>query len=492
MNFLVIVSDTLRRDFIGCYGNDWVKTPNIDRLAADSLVFDNAYITSFGTVPARRDIFTGRYTATYSVWAPLPRDEVVLAECLGRQGYTSMMVADTPHILENGFHYDRGFDGWEWIRGQESDRWRTDPDIPTLPASPDKIRSPQHLAQTHLRNVAHRQLEEDYFAPNTMIEASRWLERHYGSRRPFLLYVDTFDPHEPWDAPRWYVEAYDAGYEGEEVTYPRYAKSDFLTEAELRHVRALYAAEVTMVDRWVGHLLNRLEDTGFADDTCVMLTSDHGFLHGEHGYVGKSLIGPGGLSALPLWDEISHIPLIVHTPGGRTGRTNAYAQLSDMMPTMLELADAPIPPTVQGRSFAPVLQGEADSLHETALSFPFLVVGGYAGVAITLTTDDWTYISAGLPVEFAAVNGVDTYLIDGLRKGLCPVPDAQDLLYDRRADPLQQNNLASQRTDVTRELRREIQQQLTRLGTNPDIVRCWDREPEPGEPADEAAAPASV
>ena len=130
MNFIVIISDTLRRDHLGCYGNEWISTPNIDRFAERSLVLDRAYSASFPTVPHRRDVMTGRFTASYTPWAPLDREEVVLQQVLSDTGYVTMMVCDCPHIVENGYHYDRGFTGFEWIRGQETDRWRTHPDSP--------------------------------------------------------------------------------------------------------------------------------------------------------------------------------------------------------------------------------------------------------------------------------------------------------------------------------------------------------------------------
>ena len=95
MNLILIISDTLRRDHLGCYGNDWISTSNIDRFAARSLVFDRAYSGSFPTVPNRRDVLTGRYTATYTDWAPLSNEEVVLPAVLGSNGYTSMMVCDS-------------------------------------------------------------------------------------------------------------------------------------------------------------------------------------------------------------------------------------------------------------------------------------------------------------------------------------------------------------------------------------------------------------
>ncbi len=298
MNFIIIISDTLRRDHLGCYGNEWISTPNIDRFAAASLLFENAYSASFPTVPHRRDVLTGRFTASYTPWAPLSHDEVVLPEVLRQKDYLSMMICDCPHILENGYHYDRGFDGFEWIRGQESDRWKTWPDAPQEQCDPAKIRNAEGMRRRHRRNVAWWRHESDTFVARTMAETCRWLEDNY-RRENFFLYVDTFDPHEPWDAPQWYVEMYDAGYDGEVVDYPLYARTDFLTKRELRHARALYAAEVTLVDRWVGRALEKIADLGLFRNTMVMVTTDHGFLHGEHGIMGKSLIGPHGLSYIP-------------------------------------------------------------------------------------------------------------------------------------------------------------------------------------------------
>lgn len=122
MNIVLIVSDTFRRDHLGCYGNDWIHTPNIDNLAKESVMFNNAYAASFPTVPNRRDLVTGRFTFTHSDWSPLPRDEVVLADVLREDGYVTMLIADTPHILKDGYHFDRGFDGWIW---KPRTKWRT-------------------------------------------------------------------------------------------------------------------------------------------------------------------------------------------------------------------------------------------------------------------------------------------------------------------------------------------------------------------------------
>jgi len=208
MNIILIISDTFRRDYLGCYGNKWISTPNLDRFAKKSVIFDRAYAASFPTVPNRMDIVTGRFTFTYRQWEPLPRDEVTLAEILSEAGYTTMLIADTPHILEDGYNFDRGFTGWEWIRGQETDRYMTDPVEVKLPCASHKLRNPE-IVKRHLRNISHRQSEEDCFVAQTMLKAAKWLERNYRQEK-FFLWVDTFDPHEPWDAPKWYVVDGDA------------------------------------------------------------------------------------------------------------------------------------------------------------------------------------------------------------------------------------------------------------------------------------------
>ncbi len=471
MNVLVIISDTFRRDHLGCYGNDWIRTPHIDRFAADALIFDRAYIASFPTVPARLDLFTGRFSSTYSAWAPLEKEEVVAAECFNRMGFTTTMVTDTAQFLKDGYNYDRGFQAWEWIRGQEFDRWRTDPEDPELPADPAKIRWAKPFARSYMRNVADRRFEEDYFCPRTMIEAGRRLERNYGSERPFFLYVDTFDPHEPWDAPQWYVDMYDPGYEGDRVIYPHYAESSYLTEAELKHVRAMYAAEVTMVDRWVGHLLGRLQDTGRLEETIVVFGSDHGFLHGEHGYIGKSLVGRR-FTWLPLWEEVCHVPLIVRVPGGRRGRTDALVQLPDLLPTLLDLIGGEIPDRVQGESFAAVLRGETDIHREMALSLPTLIHGGAARATITATTQEWSYICSGEPLDARAQ--AYSWAVDGIRKPIDTEEVGGDELYHLRSDPGQQDNLIGKHPDVACDLRASIQSRLRELGTAPELVGCWD------------------
>src|SRR5687768_242092 len=105
LNFVLIVSDTLRKDHLGAYGNDWIQTPALDRLAARSVVFDNHLIGSFPTMPARAVLLTGRLSLTYMPWGPLPPSLPTLPELLSQAGYLTMGIVDTPSSVRNGFGY---------------------------------------------------------------------------------------------------------------------------------------------------------------------------------------------------------------------------------------------------------------------------------------------------------------------------------------------------------------------------------------------------
>ncbi|HDN17847.1 MAG TPA: hypothetical protein ENF41_02195, partial [Candidatus Bathyarchaeota archaeon] len=230
MNVILILSDTFRQDLLrGRFkiNKKSSHTPHLDRFLKDSINFTRAYHASFPTVPNRADIYTGRYTLTFYDWSPLPRDWTILPQILSEHGYITMMVNNTPHILRDGYNFDRGFSGWVWIRGQENDRYRTHPRHLELPCDPSKLRRVESTLQ-HLRNNYGRRREEDWMPAKTAKAACEWLEENY--REDFFLYIDFFDPHEPWDPPQWYKERFDPGYEGEEVIYPIYGPSDYLSE----------------------------------------------------------------------------------------------------------------------------------------------------------------------------------------------------------------------------------------------------------------------
>lgn len=469
MNVILIIADTMRRDHLGLYGNQTVRTPHLDRLASMSYVFENAYCANFPTVPNRLDVMTGRFTLTQWGWQPLPREAVVISQVLSGAGKLTQMIVDTPHILQSGFGFDRGFAGWEWVRGQENDRLRTSPRQVTLPAAPEKLRSPHGAVTQHLRNISTRRSEADCFCARTMQAACDWLEENRGEQ--FFLYLDTFDPHEPWDAPQWYVDLYDPGYEGDEVSYPVYGPADYLSEAELRHMRALYAAEVTLVDAWVGRLLGKVEQLGLMDDTAIVYTTDHGFYHGEHNLTGKTIILEHCHADTPLYSEVARIPLMVYVPGTPGGRVQAYAQPPDYMPTVLDLMNVEPPDTVQGTSLVPVMRGEQRMTRPFAISTPSLNVSPSGGRPTTITRGEWSLIYWGDPDGDLMAHL--TRNVDGVERPAGVPTDSvpEPELYHLPTDPVQRYNVYAENRDIATRLHSEHVRFLEGLGMDEQFLR---------------------
>jgi len=430
MNIIVIVSDTMRKDHLGCYGNPTVRTPNLDRFAQECVQFDNCYATSFPTMPMRADLFTGRFTFTYLGWRPLPREETILAELLQKANYTTLAVVDTPFFVRNGYGYDRGFKDYSWIPGQGFATWDAD----------------------RGRINSERRYEEDYCAPRTLGAAEKYLEYYY--KKKFFLYVDTWDPHEPWDPPSWYVEPYYPGYDGR-VVDPCYWKwrERGLKEEDIKVAHACYCGEITMVDRWVGRLLDRIKSIGLWENTAIVFTSDHGFYFGEHGYFGKARRKEGYWHQSPLYQEITRVPLLIHVPGIKPRRVKALVSLVDIMPTLLELAEVEIPETVQGKSLLPLLKGKKDAFRDFAVtSFrlsdpgePSKVVDDWLRVVkdphfSTITTPKWTllYSTEAYPAQ----------------------------LYDIENDPKESHNVIDKNWKIAEDLHQKFIELLEEVGTD--------------------------
>ena len=461
-NVILIISDTLRRDALSCYGGSWIHTPHLDRFAEQAVIFDNAYISSFPTVPLRNDVLTGRYTFTYKPWSPLDDDAVTLQETLSKAGILTSLVVDTPHPFRS-YNYQRGFAAWQVIRGQENDSYRSAPRKVKLPCAAHKLRSPDVTMVKYLRNVARRQREEDYFVAQTMATAAQWLEENRDGRR-FFLYVDTFDPHEPWDPPRYYVDRYDPGYQGEEVIYPRYDFwREFLSEKELQHCRALYAGETTLADRWIGFLLDRIASLDLLKNTAIILIGDHGFYLGEHGYIGKLLIRGKLCQHLPLYPEVARIPMLVYFPGCQGGtRVQALAQPVDLMPTVLDLLGVARPPSVESPSLRPLLEGKVRKVKEIAIASPTLFIKSTKltprlasrepdpATRSSITDGEWLLIY-GAQVEKSA-GGLTASVDSTIREVRKIQGDVSPELYHLAQDPGCEKNLIGGHRGVAQDL----------------------------------------
>ena len=481
-NAIVIISDTMRRDALGCYGTRWIETPYLDRFAAKSLIFDNAFIESFPTVPNRHDILTAQHTFTFKAWSPLDNETVTIQDVLNRAGIITALVVDTPHPFAPGYNYQRNFRSWELIRGQEHDAWRSAPKHVTLPCAPNKLRNADATVVQYLRNVAERTREEDYFVAQTMRTASRWLEKNL-ENQPFFLYVDTFDPHEPWDPPREYVDRYDKGYRGEEVIYPRYdAWRDFLSEDELKHCRALYAGEATLVDRWTGHLLDTVESLGQMENTIIFYTSDHGFYLGDHGFIGKSLIRGGRGQSLPLYTEVCRIPFIVHVPGCDGGKKiQSLVQPVDIAPTIFDYLGVEIPGSFKGCSLRRTIEGGDISLRPVAISSPTIshpqMKRPHPSVRSSITDAEWllVYGAQTEPAETREttrdVDSQERVVTDLLGKPITPE------LYHLTDDPNCNTNVLEQHADIARKLHESYFKFLEQAGVRPDHLALFKTPP---------------
>jgi len=180
-NVIVLISDTFRADHLGAYGQTppWqlrspIRTPNLDHLAQQSALFDRCYVSSYPTVPCRYDLLTGRHGFPTRGWQPLERDDVVVSQLLADAGVTTMTIFDPPMLVTDSYNYTRGFDGWDFVRGQHADRYIVDPIDVTLPAAPHKVKGG---TAAYLRNTAFRRGENDWMCAQTCTRAMDWLER---------------------------------------------------------------------------------------------------------------------------------------------------------------------------------------------------------------------------------------------------------------------------------------------------------------------------
>jgi arylsulfatase A-like enzyme len=287
-------------------------------------------------------------------WEPIPEDQPTLTEILAERGFYNMFVTDTLHQFRPSYNFHRGFQVYEWIRGQERDLWK-----PRSKASSEKIDevliggpSADHAKDIMLQyfaNTMGREREEDWFAPQVFSKGMDYLRVPDG--QPFFLVVDAYDPHEPWDTPDEYISLYSDGYDGPEPMIPSSGPSDWMTERQIERMRARYSAEVTMMDRWLGRFLDKLEELGVFEDTLLVLLSDHGHAFGEHGFAGKV--------PAALYPELTDITFMIRHPEGKmAGKTSDFfASTHDVAPTILGFLGIEPPAPMEGQDLTVLLDG---------------------------------------------------------------------------------------------------------------------------------------
>jgi len=471
-NILWICTDQQRWDTLGCYGNSDVKTPNLDRLADQGVLFNHCYSQSPVCTPSRASFLTGRYPRTNGCrqnGQSLSAHEVLVTQLLANGEHRGGLVDDR---LANA-DYIGGLAGKLHIRACH-------PSV--SPAFERRLGDgyaefhwSHHPAADWPTNEYHHWLRERGVTYNpTLFENSRYVRTgvaapdHHTTwciqkginfieaasefASPWFFSVNLFDPHHPFDPPRDYLERYLDRFDeiplpnyvpGELDTKPIFQQLDHraaynapglypfaeMTTDDHRLIRAAYWAMIELIDKEVGRLLTALEHTGQLTNTLVIFMSDHGEMLGDHGIYLK---GPY------FYEPAVRVPLIIAWEGVIAGgrRSDELVELVDLAPTLLEAAGYAPHPGMQGRSLWPILTETIAEPHREDIYCEYLN-------AMPVHTDPAAYATMLRTKQHKLV------VFHGMQTGE---------LYDLQADPKEVHNVwddpayHSIRTDLTARL----------------------------------------
>ena len=377
-NILWICTDQQRYDTIHCLGNAEIRTPNLDRLVADGVAFTRAYCQAPICTPSRARFLTGRYPSTIHVNrngnAYFPGDVELITRRLADRGYDCGLAGKLHLSAAHGrveVRPDDGYRVFQWSHHPHpEDFWPTE----------------QHAYQQWLREFGI-DWEQAYNAD----QVPGWTERAYSRAGidapyhqttwcadqaiafmreerdgPWLMSVNPFDPHPPFDPPAEYLQRMDVARMPLPLFQPEERESqldfgaiDFQTQEpvdprtyDARRMVAAYYAQIELIDDQVGRMLDALEASGQRGNTIVIFASDHGEMLGDHGLLWKGC---------RFYEALVHVPLILSWPGQvQCGlRSDALVELTDVVPTLLDALSLPTPGNVQGMSLWPILTGQA-------------------------------------------------------------------------------------------------------------------------------------
>ncbi len=395
-NILFLWCDQLNASVIGPYGGP-VPTPNLERLARSGVVFENATCPTPFCSPSRASLETGRYPHAHGIvhnvnrrdYPAIPAgpteegikaNEATLGKCLHDAGYAThhygkwhLLDEDLPYYpdmyTEHGAYADEMRETFASVGERPRAEW-LDWYGWLLPVdvSPEMRRAVAALGDRwdgHAHAEFITKMGRLLMPPEDTFDArvaDRVIDRlHRLDDDPFFVVGSLNYPHDPNVVPSPYYEMFDPA----EIDLP--SNVDFLEgrfanewsrrivadlgEAGLREFLRLYYAATALMDAQIGRILDALDATGRADDTIVVFAADHGDMAGGHGMVWKSTAS--------FYDEVMRVPLIARYPGALSpGRSDLAVGLTDIMPTLLDFAGAPIPAAVQGRSLAPWWRGD--------------------------------------------------------------------------------------------------------------------------------------
>lgn len=347
LNVVVVCFDTLRYDAVA---TDLCRTPHLEAFAAQAVCYRNAWGEGLPTIPFRRAVHTGRRSFPWNChlddrgsfpnllgWHAIPASHMTLAERLYQQGYATGLISDVWHLFKATMNFTRGFVSWDFIRGQEGDTYELSRAsfLDPSPYAGRRVGPPSYLYQTR-----HRVSPDDYFVAKVLDRAADWVEANRGNE-PYFLWVDSFSPHEFWDPPPSYADAYYPGEGLRDYIVPqllnRGPNEPPPSAADIERTRALYRGYVTFCDERFGRFMDRLQKVGAHRDTVVVVLSDHGTELREHGRFGKS--------AAHLYAHNTQINLLIRHPDVSASLDVYDFVLNvDLVPTLLDLLGMPAGP----------------------------------------------------------------------------------------------------------------------------------------------------
>ena len=374
MNLVFIFTDQQRYDTIGTHSSRKLRTPNLDRLAGGSVLFDRAYVSQPVCTPSRATIVTGLYPHSHRLITNnlILADEIPTIADLAKDGGFDTAYMGKWH-LGNEVIQQHGFDTWVSTEdnyrrhyGREEYKAAHSQYDAFLRSSGFKPDREDEDFTSFSRDFATRIPEEFSKPAFTAREADRYIEGHQD--KPFMLYINFLEPHPP------YLSAFDEMYSPEDIDLPfnfeeippedaplKYASGRFHARHVGRHFPladektwrkqiARYWGQVTLMDKYTGEILNSLERHGVADRTVVVFTSDHGDMMGDFRMLGKGV----------MHDSSARVPLLIRVPGVTDKPRTVQEPVGqvDLVPTLLDLLGLPPYRTVQGKSLTPIVRGE--------------------------------------------------------------------------------------------------------------------------------------
>jgi len=221
----------------------------------------------------------------------------------------------------------------------------------------------------------------------------------------------------------------------------------------------------------VGKLFQKIEDLGLFENSVVIFTTDHGFYHGEHGLIGKSIITENYQGLAPLYEEVTHIPLIIHLPQTKPSQIFSFVQPPDITATIVELVKAKNPGTIEGKSLLPLIKKEENKLRDFAISSPSIIHGSAGGQRVTVTTKEWVFIYG---LEEGKQKEYETRIVDGkvrVQKRLGKKVEPE--LYYLPKDPKQKKNIFSEHKDIAKKLHSQFIKFLESIKTEEKYLKPW-------------------